>query len=120
MLIRGLKKFTPTADKVFRQQMNTAAPATATSEATLAAGPVVVPTGAERALVLDVSKAVKQLNETGIAGTGNEITFSIDRATRIPVIKVVDIRTKEVLSQWPAEYVLQLAADNIEGKRDSG
>jgi len=99
--------------------MDPVQPVTATTEATSLANPV-VPSGAERVLVREVSKAVRQLNDAGIAGPGNEITFSIDRATRLPVIKVVDTNTNQVLNQWPAQYVLQLAADNKESARDSG
>src|SRR5947208_12836510 len=103
--------------------MNTGSPITAIADAASAAGPIAAPTDAERELVRQVSKAVSQLNDTGTAGQGKEITFSIDRATRLPVVKVVDTNTKEVIRQWPTEYVLQLAADNIKGAkgaRDSG
>jgi uncharacterized FlaG/YvyC family protein len=114
-----LKKMFRTADKVFRQDMSEVLPVTAITEPASAASLSVVPSGPERALVREVSKAVEQLNEAGFAGQGNEITFSIDRATRLLVVKLVNTDTKDVLSQWPAQYVLQLAADNAESARDS-
>ena len=67
-----------------------------------------------------VSVAVGQLNEAGYAGAGREVTFSLDPATKQPVIKVIDTATKEVIRQMPPEYLLQLAAENTHGSRDSG
>jgi uncharacterized FlaG/YvyC family protein len=75
------------------------------------------PTAQERSLTRSVSAAVQALNDAGYAGAGREVTFSLDKATRRPVVKVIDTFTKEVIQQWPPEYLLQLAADN---KRDSG
>jgi hypothetical protein len=56
-----------------------------------------------------VSSAVQALNESGIVGEGREVTFSLDRATRLPVVKVLDTNTQEVINQWPPEYALRLA-----------
>jgi uncharacterized FlaG/YvyC family protein len=64
-----------------------------------------------RALNRAASAAVQQLNGADYAGNGREVTFSVDRASRIPVIKVVDTATREIIEQWPLEYVLQLAAE---------
>src|SRR3954468_24236700 len=95
-------------------------------EAIAAANGVAVPVSpaaprspADRSFVREVSVAVKRLNENGYAGQGREVTFSIDRATRLPVVKVVDVNTKEILNQWPAQYVLQLAAGYAKNTRDS-
>jgi uncharacterized FlaG/YvyC family protein len=52
---------------------------------------------------------VRTLNESGIVGEGREVTFSLDRATHIPIVKVVDTSTREVISQWPPEYAIRLA-----------
>jgi uncharacterized FlaG/YvyC family protein len=67
-----------------------------------------------------VSRGVQTLNEAGYVGEGREVTFSVDSATKRPVIKVVDTATKEVVQQWPAEYVLQLVAETNKLARDSG
>jgi uncharacterized FlaG/YvyC family protein len=64
-----------------------------------------------RALNRSASTAVQQLNDAEYAGAGREVTFSVDRATQRPVIKVVDTTTRETIQQWPLEYVLQLAAE---------
>jgi uncharacterized FlaG/YvyC family protein len=73
--------------------------------------PVSVPSvsPSERTFNSAVSGAVKTLNESGVVGDGREVTFSLDRATRLPVVKVVDTSTQEVISQWPPEYALRLA-----------
>ena len=63
----------------------------------------------DRALNRAVSGAVKVLNDAGHAGQGREITFSVDRVSHLPVVRVVDTDTKEVVQQWPSDYVLQLA-----------
>jgi uncharacterized FlaG/YvyC family protein len=78
------------------------------------------PTTQERALNRAVSAAVQTVNSTGAAGDGREVTFSVDQATKRPVIQVVDTATKEVLNQWPPEYLLQLAADSSKFTRDAG
>jgi uncharacterized FlaG/YvyC family protein len=82
--------------------------------------PPAVPTTEERALNRSVSAAVQTVNDAGYAGDGREVTFSVDQATKHPVIKVVDTLTKEVLHQWPPEYLLQLAAEAQKSTRDSG
>jgi uncharacterized FlaG/YvyC family protein len=69
-----------------------------------------------RSLNQAVSNAVRQLNEAGYAGEGREVTFSLDPATKSPVIKVIDTGTKEVISQWPSEYLLEIAAQNTTRK----
>jgi uncharacterized FlaG/YvyC family protein len=42
-------------------------------------------------------------------GDHNELTFSLDRRTRRPVITIVNRRTHEVIQQIPNEDVLRLA-----------
>jgi flagellar protein FlaG len=73
--------------------------------------PPPITTTEERALNRSVSAAVQTLNDAGYPGDGREVTFSVDQATKRPVIQVVDTSTKEVLQQWPPEYLLQIAAD---------
>lgn len=64
-----------------------------------------------------VAEAASRLNDRQVAGENREITFSVDQATRRPIVRVVDTQTKEVVNQWPAEYVLRLDATGV---RDSG
>lgn len=93
----------------------------ATQVAAVAPGVVSVATvsppvsSSARALNSAVSGAVRTLNESRIVGEGREVTFSLDRATHIPVIKVVDTSTKEVINQWPPEYAI-LLAESTQGK----
>jgi uncharacterized FlaG/YvyC family protein len=75
---------------------------------------------ADRTLNRAVSVAVGKLNEASYAGEGREVTFSVDPATRQPVVKVIDSATKEVISQLPPEYLLQIAGDETTGARNSG
>lgn len=77
-------------------------------------------TAEERAHNRSVSAAVQTVNTSGFAGDGREVTFSIDQATKRPVVKVVDTLTKEVIQQWPPEYLLQIAADAKKLTRNSG
>jgi flagellar protein FlaG len=71
---------------------------------------------AQRELTRSVAQAVSQLNESGYAGEGREVLFSVDRSTRLPVVKVVDTTTKEVISQWPPEYAIRLAESQAANK----
>jgi uncharacterized FlaG/YvyC family protein len=56
-------------------------------------------------------QAVKAVNAASVLGDHAEIQFSIDRRTRLPIIKVLDRNTKEVIDQVPSEYILRLASD---------
>lgn len=56
----------------------------------------------------EVVQAVKALNSTEMFGD-NELQFQQDPQTKRLVVRVVDRKTKEVLSQVPPEYVLRLA-----------
>jgi uncharacterized FlaG/YvyC family protein len=87
----------------------TAIPASVIAVPAITASPR--PTTEERAFNRSVSAAVETVNNAGSAGDGREVTFSVDQATKRPVIKVIDTTTNEVVSQWPPEYLLQMAAD---------
>ncbi len=74
---------------------------------------------ADRTLNRAVSAAVGKLNDSSYAGEGREVTFSLDPATKQPVVKVIDTATREVIRQLPPEYLLQVAGDDATGVRDS-
>ena len=74
----------------------------------------------DRTLNRAVSVAVGKLNESSYAGEGREVTFSVDPATKQPVVKVIDTATKEIIRQLPPEYLLQIAGDDANDGRDSG
>ena len=58
----------------------------------------------------ELAQAVQRLNASSFLPEGREVSFSIDPKTKIPVVRVLDTNTREVLTQLPAEYVLRVAA----------
>lgn len=56
-------------------------------------------------------QAAKALNAAEMFGDENELTFQMDRRARQIVLRVVNRKTGEVVSQVPPEVVLRLAAD---------
>ncbi|MEO8661875.1 MAG: flagellar protein FlaG [Bryobacteraceae bacterium] len=54
-------------------------------------------------------KAVKAVNSAELFGQNTELTFVMDRQSKRPVLRLVDVRTKEVIRQVPTEYALRLA-----------
>ncbi len=59
----------------------------------------------------EVIRAIKALNATEMFGKENELLFQLDPRTQRMLIRVVNPRTREVISQVPPEYVLRLAAE---------
>jgi flagellar protein FlaG len=59
----------------------------------------------------EVVQAVKAVNGTEMFGAENELRFQKDPETNRFVVRVVNRKTKEVISQVPEEYVLRLAED---------
>jgi uncharacterized FlaG/YvyC family protein len=59
----------------------------------------------------EIIQAVRAVNASVKLGDSNELTFSLDRQTRRPVIKIVNRKTNEVVQQIPNEQVLRLAED---------
>jgi uncharacterized FlaG/YvyC family protein len=59
----------------------------------------------------EVVQAVKALNNTEMFGQNNDLVFQKDPQTQRMVIKIIDRKTKDVISQIPPEYVLALAND---------
>jgi uncharacterized FlaG/YvyC family protein len=59
----------------------------------------------------EVVQAVKALNQTEMFGEENDLVFQRDQQTQRMVVKVVNRKTKDVISQIPPEYVLRLAED---------
>ena len=57
-----------------------------------------------------VTGAVAALNASSYFGAGREVTYSFSRAAHLPVVRVIDTSTKEVIVQLPSEFVLRLAA----------
>jgi flagellar protein FlaG len=57
----------------------------------------------------EVIQAVRAVNASGKLGDRNELTFTLDRRSRRPVVKIVNRETNEVVEQIPNEQVLRLA-----------
>ena len=58
-----------------------------------------------------VIQAVKAINATEMFGRDNQLMFVKDRQTQRMVVRVINKKTNEVVSQIPPEYVLRLAQD---------
>ena len=59
----------------------------------------------------EIIQAVRAVNASVQLGENNELTFSLDRQSRRPVIKIVNRETNEVVQQIPNEQILRLAED---------
>jgi flagellar protein FlaG len=66
-------------------------------------------TAKDRAEHRELIHAVKAVNASGVMGSDQELTFSLDRQAKRMIVKVVDRKTKEVLLQIPDEQVLRMA-----------
>ena len=59
----------------------------------------------------EVVRAVKAINGAEMFGPENELRFRKDPETNRLVVRVINRKTGEVLSQVPEEYVLRLSED---------
>ena len=59
----------------------------------------------------EVVQAVKAVNGAEMFGSENELRFQKDLETNRFVVRVVNRKTREVISQVPEEYVLRVAED---------
>jgi uncharacterized FlaG/YvyC family protein len=57
-------------------------------------------------------QAVKTVNNAQLFGAENELTFMIDRAAQIAVVRIVNKKTGELVQQIPNERVLKLAEES--------
>lgn len=85
---------------------------TSDSDATLAAKAAVVPVQSVKTAkptAAELQQAVDQANKVLQAKTSNELQFSVDKSTDIPVVKMINQQTGETLLQFPSEAMLQIA-----------
>jgi flagellar protein FlaG len=63
-----------------------------------------------------VEEAVKRLTDF-VALTTADINFSIDEASGVQVVKIMDRKTKEVIRQFPSEEAIRIAQalDQLQG-----
>lgn len=54
-------------------------------------------------------RAVRAVNASELLGPDSELRFAFEAGTRRPVMRIVDRRTDEVLTQLPPEEVLRMA-----------
>jgi flagellar protein FlaG len=66
-------------------------------------------TAKEKAEQRELVRAVKAVNASGVMGSDQELTFSLDRHAKKMIVKVVDRKTQEVLLQIPNEQALRMA-----------
>jgi len=66
------------------------------------------PTQEQKALI----QAVRTVNASGLMGQENELTFIIDRAAQIAVVRIVNKKTGELVQQIPNEQVLKMAEES--------
>ena len=59
----------------------------------------------------EVVQAIKAVNGAEMFGADNELSFQKDLETNRFVVRVIDRKTHEVISQVPEEYLLRLAED---------
>jgi uncharacterized FlaG/YvyC family protein len=75
------------------------------------AAPVTVIPSDQAAENREVVRAVKAVNATEMFGQENQLMFRRDPESQRMVVRVVNRKTEEVISQIPAEYLLRLAED---------
>jgi uncharacterized FlaG/YvyC family protein len=63
----------------------------------------------------ELVRAIGQVNGARVLGQDNELQFSVDSASRRPVILLVNRDTREVVGQIPPEYITKLASDIAAG-----
>jgi uncharacterized FlaG/YvyC family protein len=68
----------------------------------------------------EVIQAVKAVNGAELMGQDNELMFQLDRQAQRLVIRVVNRKTGDVISQVPPEYVLQMAAEARRSRTQEG
>jgi flagellar protein FlaG len=69
------------------------------------------PTQSQKALL----QAVKTVNAAEMFGQENELTFKIDKAAGIAVVRIVNRETGELVEQIPTEEVLKMAEESNRG-----
>jgi uncharacterized FlaG/YvyC family protein len=66
------------------------------------------PTQDQKALI----QAVRTVNAAQLFGEENELTFRIDRAAQIAVVRIVNKKTGALVQQIPSAQVLKLADES--------
>ena len=56
----------------------------------------------------ELNQSVEKLNKM-VQGLANGLQFSVDEESKVPVVKLVDLDTKEVIRQIPTEEAISIA-----------
>lgn len=56
----------------------------------------------------EVKQAVDKLNQA-VQGFSDTLQFSVEEETKLPIVKLIDIKTKEVIRQFPTEEAISIA-----------
>jgi hypothetical protein len=67
---------------------------------------------------LRLLQAASTVNASQILGPDNEITFKVDRKAQQVVVRIVNRKTGDLVSQIPEEYLLRMA-EEVSGERDN-
>lgn len=65
-------------------------------------------TAPDKPTMAEVNASVAKINKT-MQALVSSLEFSVDKDTQIDVVKVVDMKTKEVIRQFPTEEILAIA-----------
>lgn len=95
-------------------QANAAAGASASPVAPASAQAVQQPASVPKPQ--EVKESVEKINKT-VQALARNLQFTVDESTRMNVVKVVDVETKDVIRQIPSEEVLAIAKalDKLQG-----
>ena len=74
------------------------------------------PAPSERAPEIhQIIEAVKAINKSGQLGDQNELSFTFDRTTKKPIIRIVDRESRRVIRTIPPEALKSLAQEIVPG-----
>ncbi|MCU0228863.1 MAG: flagellar protein FlaG [Bryobacterales bacterium] len=59
----------------------------------------------------ELVQAVRAVNAAELFGGESELTFVIDRRTKMALVRVIDKESGEVVRQFPPEYILALSEE---------
>jgi uncharacterized FlaG/YvyC family protein len=88
--------------------MNTSSISNLSSQLTASQPAPPKPTEDQKALI----QAVTAVNNANMLGEENELTFKIDRAAGIAVVRIINRKTGELVQEIPNEQVLKMAEES--------
>jgi hypothetical protein len=86
-----------------RLQMTTSGVSSVLGASFASISPAILPPGSR-----DSIQAMRSVNQAGLFGADQELTFAVDPATRTLVFRLVNTDTHEVIRQIPSEVLMNL------------